>query len=56
MTQGMGDDERERITHRSALRRMTRAEDIASAVDFLLGDGASNVTGTVMVVDAGSTA
>ena len=56
MTQAMGDDERERITHRSALRRMTRAEDIASAVDFLLGDGASNVTGTVMVVDAGSTA
>jgi len=56
MTQGMGDDDRERIAHRSALRRMTRAEDIASAVDFLLGDGASNVTGTVMVVDAGSTA
>jgi len=56
MTQGMGDDERERIAHRSALRRMTRAEDIASAVDFLLGDGACNVTGTVMVVDAGNTA
>ena len=56
MTQGMGDDERERIAHRSALGRMTRAEDIASAVDFLLGDGACNVTGTVMVVDAGNTA
>jgi len=56
MTQGMGDDEREKIAHRSALRRMARAEDIASAVDFLLGDGACNVTGTVMVVDAGATA
>jgi len=56
MTRGMGDDERERIAHRSALRRMTRAEDIASAVDFLVGDGACNVTGTVMVVDAGNTA
>ena len=56
MTQDMGDEEREKIAHRSALRRMTRAEDIASAVDFLLGDGACNVTGTVMVVDAGTTA
>lgn len=56
MTQDMGDDEREKIARRSALRRMPKAEDIASAVDFLLGDGACNVTGTVMVVDAGNTA
>jgi enoyl-[acyl-carrier-protein] reductase (NADH) len=29
---------------------------VAAAVDFLLGDSASNITGTVMTVDAGSTA
>jgi 3-oxoacyl-[acyl-carrier protein] reductase len=55
MTQGMGADEREKIARRSALRRMPKAEDIASAAHYLLGDGACNVTGTVMVVDAGNT-
>jgi 3-oxoacyl-[acyl-carrier protein] reductase len=32
------------------------AEDVAAAVSFLMGDGARNVTGTVMTVDAGGTA
>src|SRR5438445_816775 len=31
-------------------------DDVAHAVEFLLGDGAKNITGTVMTVDAGSTA
>jgi 3-oxoacyl-[acyl-carrier protein] reductase len=31
-------------------------EDVANAVEFLLGDKAKHITGTVMTVDAGSTA
>jgi 3-oxoacyl-[acyl-carrier protein] reductase len=41
---------------RSALRRMAEAEDVANAVAFLFSDGARNITGTVMTVDAGNTA
>jgi 3-oxoacyl-[acyl-carrier protein] reductase len=29
---------------------------VASAVEFLLSEGARNITGTVLTVDAGSTA
>ena len=47
---------RDQIARRSALRRMADVEDIANAVDFLLGDKARNITGTVMTVDAGNTA
>ena len=31
-------------------------DDVANAVEFLLGDGARNITGTVMTSDAGATA
>ena len=55
MTQDI-DDEHEQIARRSALRRLPRVEDVANAVEFLLGDKASNITGTVLTVDAGSTA
>ena len=41
---------------RSALRRLAEVEDVANAVEFLLSDKASNITGTVLTVDAGSTA
>jgi 3-oxoacyl-[acyl-carrier protein] reductase len=41
---------------RSALRRMVEIEDVANAVEFLLSDRAKNITGTVLTVDAGSTA
>jgi 3-oxoacyl-[acyl-carrier protein] reductase len=29
---------------------------VASAIEFLLSDGAKNITGTVLTVDAGNTA
>jgi len=35
---------------------MTEVEDVANAVEFLLSDKAKNITGTVITVDAGSTA
>jgi len=56
MTQGMGDEDRQKVARRSALRRLPDVDDVAHAVEFLLGDGAKNITGTVMTVDAGSTA
>ncbi len=56
MTHGLGEKHRRQISRRSALRRMPQAEDVASAVIFLMSDAASNITGTVMTVDAGNTA
>ena len=56
MTRGLGDGERDRIARRSALRRLPEIDDVASAVDYLFGEGGRNVTGTVMTIDAGSTA
>lgn len=56
MTHELTDEKRQQIVHRSALRRMVNAGDVASAVEFLLSDKASNITGTVLTVDAGNTA
>ena len=56
MTHDLDDKQRAQIMRRSALRRLAGAGDVAAAVGFLLGDGAANVTGTVMTVDAGGTA
>ena len=56
MTRGMKDEQREQIVRRSALKRLVEVEDVANAVEFLLSHGAKNITGTVMTVDAGSTA
>ena len=32
------------------------SNDVARSVEFLLGDGGRNITGTVMTIDAGNTA
>jgi len=56
MTQGLDDEQREQIARRSALRRLPDIDDVADAVEFLLGDRAKSITGTVLTVDAGSTA
>ena len=56
MTEKLGNEERGRIARRSALRRLADVEDVADAVAFLLGDKSKSITGTVMTVDAGSTA
>jgi 3-oxoacyl-[acyl-carrier protein] reductase len=56
MTHGLKEEQREKIERRSALRRLTEAEDVANAVEFLLGCKSNNITGTVITVDAGSTA
>jgi 3-oxoacyl-[acyl-carrier protein] reductase len=56
MTRDLGDQQRAQVVRRSALRRQADVDDIANAVEFLLGDKARNITGTVLTVDAGSTA
>jgi 3-oxoacyl-[acyl-carrier protein] reductase len=56
MTQGMSDAQRDKIARRSALRRLVDVDDVAHAVSYLMSDGAKNVTGTVLTVDAGNTA
>jgi 3-oxoacyl-[acyl-carrier protein] reductase len=56
MTQEMADDQRAKVARRSALQRLPVVEDVANAVEFLLGDKAGSITGTVLTVDAGSTA
>jgi len=56
MTAGLGEDGREQVIRRSALRRLAEVDDIAAMVEFLMGDGGRNITGAVMTVDAGNTA
>jgi 3-oxoacyl-[acyl-carrier protein] reductase len=56
MTHQMDEDHRAQVARRSALRRLPEVEDVANAVEFLLGARANNITGTVLTVDAGNTA
>jgi 3-oxoacyl-[acyl-carrier protein] reductase len=56
MTQGLEDEQRQQIARRSALRRLPDIDDVANAVEFLLGEKAKSITGTVLTVDAGNTA
>jgi 3-oxoacyl-[acyl-carrier protein] reductase len=56
LTRSLDDDGRRRIAGRSALRRLPEADDVASMVEYLLGEGGRNITGTVLTVDAGNTA
>lgn len=56
MTTGLTAEERERIVRRSALGRLAAVGDVANAVEYLLGDKAVNISGTVLTVDAGNTA
>ncbi len=56
MTHGLADEQREQIVRRSALRRLADVEDVANAVEYLLGDKARNISGTVLTIDAGATA
>ena len=56
MTSALAGEDRDKVARRSALRRLPEVEDVASAVEFLLSEGARNITGTILTVDAGSTA
>ena len=54
--EGLQGEQREKVARRSALRRLPEVEDVANTVEFLLGEGGKSITGTVLTVDAGSTA
>jgi 3-oxoacyl-[acyl-carrier protein] reductase len=56
MTHDLTDSQRAQIARRSAMHRMPEPVDVARSVEFLLGDGGRNITGTVMTIDAGNTA
>ena len=56
MTKTLDEEQRQKIIRRSALRRLPAVDDVANAVEFLLSDNARSITGTVLTVDAGSTA
>lgn len=56
LTHGLTEERRQQITRRSALKRFTEVDDVANAVEYLLDSKSKNVTGTVLTVDAGSTA
>ena len=56
LTQSLSDDQRQRIAGRSALRRLPETDDVARMVEYLLGDGGRNITGSVLTIDAGNTA
>ena len=56
MTEGLTSEQHRQIVRRTALGRLAEVEDVANAVEFLLGDKARNITGMTLTIDAGSTA
>ena len=56
MTQELDEAQRQQIARRSAMKRMPDPIDVARSVEFLLGDGGRNITGTTLTIDAGNTA
>ena len=56
LTESLDVSQRQQIARRSALGRLTRGDEVANAVEFLLGKQADGITGTVLTVDAGATA
>jgi 3-oxoacyl-[acyl-carrier protein] reductase len=56
MTEALKPEQRQQIERRSALKRLVDVEDVANAVEFLMGDRSKNITGAVVTVDAGNTA
>jgi 3-oxoacyl-[acyl-carrier protein] reductase len=56
MTAELGEEQREQIARRSALKRLPVPQDVAAAVEFLMSEKAKNITGITLTVDAGNTA
>jgi 3-oxoacyl-[acyl-carrier protein] reductase len=55
MVRDLTEEQKQRIIRRTPLGRLTRAEDVANAVYFLVSEQASSITGQILVVDGGIT-
>lgn len=55
MTASLAGEKLDSIIRRSPMKTLVDVADVAQAVIYLLGEGASHVTGTTLTVDAGST-
>lgn len=55
MTSGISEDKLATIVRRSPINKLPAPEDVAKAVDFLLGDAGDMITGTTFTIDAGNT-
>jgi 3-oxoacyl-[acyl-carrier protein] reductase len=53
MTQALDEEDRARITGMSLIGRMSRPDEIAATVGFLLGPGAGSITGQVIQPNGG---
>lgn len=53
MTQALSEEARERLLDQVPMKRLGTPADVAEAVLFLLGDGASYITGTTLYVNGG---
>ncbi len=56
MSAGLEHEQLAKIRRRAAMKKLVKTQDPAAAVSFLLSDDAALITGTEIVVDAGSTA
>jgi 3-oxoacyl-[acyl-carrier protein] reductase len=56
LTAGATAEQLDQITRRSAMGRLAQVDDIANAVEFLIGNNGRNITGTLLTIDAGATA
>jgi 3-oxoacyl-[acyl-carrier protein] reductase len=53
MTAALGQAAAQELTHRIPLKRIGTPEEVALAVDFLVGPGGAYITGQTLVVDGG---
>ena len=56
MTQGLKGEKLESIKRRSPLGQLAHVDDVASMVCYLMSEDSRTITGTVITVDAGSSA
>ena len=53
MTADLGEDTRKKLLDQVPIKRLGTPQDVAAAVSFLLGDGASYITGCTLEVNGG---
>jgi len=56
MTSNIGDDNLQTIVSRSPMKKLAEPDDVAEVVVLMLSQAGSSITGTELVIDAGSTA